>query len=216
MTRVRVESFAVSIDGFGAGPDQSLDNPLGVGGMALHEWVLPTRTFQRKVLGQEGGTTGIDDDFAARGFDNVGAWILGRNMFGPVRGPWPDLDWKGWWGDEPPYHVPVFVLTHHPRPPLQMKGGTVFHFVGDIHDALAQARAAAAGQDVRIGGGPATIRQYLRAGLIDELHIALSPVLLGRGEALFAGLDLPALGYECTAFSASEKAGHLLIQRTGA
>lgn len=216
MTRVRVESFAVSIDGFGAGPDQSLANPLGVGGMALHEWALPTRTFQRRVFGQEGGTTGIDDDFAARGFDNVGAWILGRNMFGPIRGPWPDLDWKGWWGDEPPYHVPVFVLTHHPRPPLQMKGGTVFHFVGDIHDALDQARAAAGGQDVRIGGGPATIRQYLRAGLIDELHIALSPVLLGRGEPLFAGLDLPALGYECTAFSASEKAGHLLIRRAGA
>lgn len=216
MTRVRVESFAVSIDGFGAGPDQSLDNPLGVGGMALHDWALPTRTFQRRVFGQEGGTTGIDDDFAARGFDNLGAWILGRNMFGPIRGPWPDLDWKGWWGEEPPYHVPVFVLTHHPRPPLQMKGGTVFHFVGDIHDALAQARAAAGGQDVRIGGGPATIRQYLRAGLIDELHIALSPVLLGRGEPLFAGLDLPVLGYECTAFSASEKAGHLLIRRAGA
>lgn len=215
MTRVRVESFAVSIDGFGAGPDQSLDDPLGVGGMALHDWALPTRTFQRRVFGQEGGTTGIDDDFAARGFDNVGAWILGRNMFGPVRGPWPDLDWQGWWGDDPPYHVPVFVLTHHPRPALQMKGGTVFHFVGDIHTALDQARAAAGGQDVRIGGGANTIRQYLLAGLIDALHIALSPVLLGRGEPLFAGLDLPALGYECAAFTASEKAGHLLIRRAG-
>lgn len=215
MSRVRVESFAVSIDGFGAGPDQSLANPLGVGGMALHEWALPTRTFQRKVFGQEGGSTGIDDDFAARGFDNLGAWILGRNMFGPIRGPWPDFDWKGWWGDEPPYHVPVFVLTHHPRPPLQMKGGTVFHFVSDIHDALDQARAAAGGQDVRIGGGPGTIRQYLRAGLIDELHIALAPVLLGRGEPLFAGLDLPALGYQCVSFTPSEKAGHLLIRRTG-
>lgn len=215
MTRVRVESFAVSIDGFGAGPDQSLDNPLGVGGMALHDWALPTRTFQRRVFGQEGGTTGVDDDFAARGFDNVGAWILGRNMFGPIRGPWPDLAWQGWWGDDPPYHVPVFVLTHHPRPPLQMAGGTVFHFVGDLHDALDQARAAAGGQDVRIGGGPATIRQYLREGLIDELHIVVAPVLLGRGEPLFEGLDLPALGYACAAFTPSEKAGHLLIQRAG-
>src|SRR5262245_53896115 len=182
VTRVRVEGFSISLDGYGAGPNQDLTNPLGVGGTALHQWIIATRTFQR-TQGAGGGTTGVDDDFAARGFRNIGAWILGRNMFGPVRGPWPDLTWKGWWGDNPPYHVPVFVLTHHARPPLQMEGDTTFHFVTDgIHAALNRAREAAGGMDVRIGGGASVIRQYLREGLIDELHFAITPVLLGRGE----------------------------------
>ena len=218
MNQVRVESFAISLDGFGAGPDQSLEHPLGVGGTELHQWFFPTRTFQR-MHGAAGadGSTGIDDDFAARGFRNVGAWILGRNMFGPVRGPWPNLDWQGWWGDEPPYHVPVFVLTHHARPPLAMAGGTTFRFVsGGIHEALALAREAAGGQDVRIGGGPATVRQYLREGLIDELHLAIAPVLLGRGEPLLQGLDLRALGYECAGFTPSEKAAHVVLRRSAA
>jgi dihydrofolate reductase len=213
MTRVRVESFTISIDGYGAGPDQDIDNPLGVGGTDLHQWFIPTRTFQR-FHGAGDGTTGVDEDFAARGFRNVGAWILGRNMFGPVRGPWPDMDWKGWWGDNPPYHVPVFVLTHHARPSIQMEGGTTFHFVtGGIHEALDRAREAANGMDVRIGGGPNLIRQYLQEGLIDELHIAISPVLLGRGERLFEGADLRALGYECVEFVGSEKATHVVLRR---
>ena len=177
------------------GPEQSLDNPLGVGGEALHEWVFPTRTFQ-KLYGQESGTTGIDDDYAARGFAGIGAWIMGRNMFGPVRGEWPDANWKGWWGDNPPYHCDVFVLTHHPRDPISMEGGTTFHFVTDgIHAALERAMRAANGRDVRLGGGVGTIRDYLQAGLIDEMHLAVSPVFLGSGENLFAGLDLPKLGY---------------------
>src|SRR5690349_8614545 len=181
MARVRVASFTISLDGYGAGPMQSMDNPLGVGGTELHRWFLPTRTFQQMVLGAQGGTTGIDDEFAASGFENIGAWILGRNMFSPIRGPWPDESWKGWWGDNPPYHVPVFILTHHARAPIQMAGGTTFHFVtGGIREALDRAREAAAGMDVRIGGGPHTIQQYLRQGLIDELHIAIAPVLLGR------------------------------------
>ncbi|MBS0266408.1 MAG: dihydrofolate reductase [Planctomycetes bacterium] len=214
MSRVRVEGFTISLDGFGAGPDQDLNHPLGVGGTELHQWLVPTRTFQQALFGKDEGTTGIDDEFAARGFHNVGAWILGRNMFGPVRGPWPDLNWRGWWGDTPPYHVPVFVLTHHARPPLEMQGNTTFHFVtGGPHEALDRARAAAGDQDVRIGGGPHTIRQYLQAGLIDELHIAISPVLLGRGESLFAGLDLRALGYECVQFIPSAKATHVVLCR---
>lgn len=214
MTKVRVAAFSVSLDGYGAGPDQSLEHPLGVGGTELHEWVYPTRTFQRAVVGKEDGTTGIDDDFAARGFENVGAWILGRNMFGPVRGPWPDESWKGWWGDEPPYHVPVFVLTHHARKPVEMEGGTTFHFVtGGIHEALDRARKAADGKDVRIGGGPNTIQQYLRDGLIDEMHVAVAPVLLGRGEPLFQGLDLRGLGYTCVEHVASEKATHIVLKR---
>src|SRR5690348_3557923 len=181
MTQVRVESFCVSLDGFGAGPEQDLQNPLGVGGKDLPRWFIPTRTFQRAHGGSD-GTTGLDDDFAARGFNNIGAWILGRNMFGPIRGPWGDSDWKGWWGDNPPYHVPVFVLTHHPRPIIEMQGGTTFQFVtGGIHVALDLARKAANGKDVRIGGGVHTVQQYLRARLVDELHIAISPVLLGRG-----------------------------------
>jgi dihydrofolate reductase len=211
--QVRVESFAISLDGYGAGPDQSIDNPLGVGGEDLHRWFIPTRTFQ-SVHGSGNGTTGIDDEFAARGFKNMGAWILGRNMFGPVRGPWPDYNWKGWWGDNPPYHVPVFVLTHHARPPLEMEGDTTFHFVtGGIHEALDRAREAANGKDVRIGGGANVIRQYLREALIDELHIAIAPILLGRGERLFEGVDLRTLGYECVQFAASEKATHVVLRR---
>ena len=213
MTQVRVESFTVSIDGYGAGPNQDINNPLGVGGEDLHQWFIPTRTFQR-THGASDGTTGVDDDFAARGFKNIGAWILGRNMFGPIRGPWPDLNWKGWWGDNPPYHVPVFVLTHHARPPVEMGGNTTFHFVtGGIHEALDLARNAAHGMDVRIGGGSNTVQQYLRAGLIDELHVAISPVLLGRGERLFEGVDLQALGYKCVQHAASEKATHVVLRR---
>lgn len=214
MTLVRVESFTVSLDGYGAGPDQSMDNPLGVGGRDLHQWAIPTRTFQRAVFGADDGATGVDEDFAARGFRNIGAWILGRNMFAPSRGPWEDFDWKGWWGDEPPYHAPTFVLTHHPRPSLEMEGGTTFHFVTDgFESALEKARAAAKGMDIRILGGANTIRQYLRAGLIDEMHYAISPVLLGRGEPLFEGLDLRALGYECVQFVGSEKATHVVLRR---
>jgi dihydrofolate reductase len=212
--KLRVNAFTVSADGFGAGPDQSLEHPLGRGGEQLHEWLLPTRTFQQSVQGRDGGTTGIDDDFAARSFENLGAWIMGRNMFGPVRGPWPDDAWKGWWGANPPYHVPVFVLTHHPRPPLEMAGGTVFHFVTEgMEAALDRARAVAQGKDVRIGGGAATIRQYLRAGLLDEMHLAISPIFLGQGASLFEGIDLPALGYEVKNHVATGAAMHLVIER---
>ncbi|MBI2746251.1 MAG: dihydrofolate reductase [Burkholderiales bacterium] len=215
MTRVRVEGFTISLDGYGAGPDQDLNHPLGIGGTDLHQWLFPTRTLQRALFGKD-GTTGVDDDFVARGFQNVGAWILGRNMFGPVRGAWPDNNWKGWWGDSPPYHVPTFILTHHARESIVMEGGTTFHFVtGGIHEALDRAREAAQGKDVRIGGGAHTIQQYLRAGLIDELHIAISPVLLGGGERLFEGLDMRAQGYECVQFVASEKATHVVLRRQG-
>ena len=215
MTRVRVEGFTVSLDGYGAGPDQDINNPLGLGGTELHQWLIPTRTVQRALFGKDDGTTGVDDEFAARGFQNVGAWILGRNMFGPIRGDWPDNHWKGWWGDNPPYHVPVFVLTHHARPPMAMEGGTTFHFItGGIREALDRAQEAAAGMDVRIGGGAATIRQYLREDLIDELHIAISPVLLGRGESLYEGINLRALGYECAEFVASEQATHVVLRRS--
>jgi dihydrofolate reductase len=216
MARLRVESFSVSADGFAAGPNQSLQDPLGQGGPALHTWAFETRTFQSKVFGSDGGVTGIDDDFAKRGFDNIGAWILGRNMFGPVRGPWLDDSWKGWWGDNPVYQVPVFVLSHHARAPLVMQGGTTFHFVtAGIQAAFDQAMEAAGGKDVRVGGGAHTLRQYLRAQLIDEMHLALSPVLLGQGEALFAGLDLPALGYARTQWAAGEHATHLVLTRGG-
>jgi dihydrofolate reductase len=213
MSKVRVESFAISLDGYGAGPDQTVKEPLGVGGEQLHDWFIPTDTFQRVQAGR-GGTTGIDDHFASRGFRNIGAWILGRNMFGPIRGPWPDDEWKGWWGTNPPYKVPVFVLTHHARQPLEMEGGTTFHFVtGGIHEALDRAREAAGDKDIRIGGGASVIRQYLQESLIDELHVAISPILLGRGEPLFTGVDLRALGYECTEFRASDKATHVIIRR---
>lgn len=215
MSKLRVQSFSISLDGFGAGPRQDLANPLGVGGMELHGWAFATRTF-RQMHGSEGGTTGIDDDFAARGFNNIGAWILGRNMFGPVRGRWPDSLWKGWWGDDPPYHCPVFVLSHYPREPLPMSGGTTFHFVTDgIHDALQRAADAAGGKDVRLGGGVATIRQYLRVGLVDELHLAISPVLLGSGEHLLAGLDLPKLGYQCTEHVPTKNATHVVLTKPG-
>ncbi len=216
MTRLRVASYSISLDGYGAGPDQSLATPLGVGGESLHGWMTGTRTFHR-LVGKAGGSTGVDDDFTARGFENIGAWILGRNMFGPVRGPWPDGSWKGWWGETPPYHVPVFVLTHHERDPVEMKGGTVFHFVtGGIGEARERALAAAAGKDVRVGGGASTIRQYLEARLLDELHIAVSPVLLGRGEPLWAGLDLPTLGYGVRETVATEAATHVILSRTAA
>jgi len=217
VARVRVASFTISLDGYGAGPNQAIDQPLGVGGTDLHQWLFPTRTLRRTLFGKEGGTTGLDDDFAARGFRDVGAWILGRNMFGPVRGPWPDMDWKGWWGDEPPYHVPVFVVTHHARPPLEMAGDTTFHFVtGGIREALDRAREAAGDLDVRIGGGANTIQQYLRAGLVDELHIAIAPVLLGGGERLFEAVDARASGLECVQFTASERATHVVLRRRDA
>lgn len=213
MSVVRVSSYAVSVDGFGAGPDQSLQNPLGVGGEDLHEWFFPTDTFQ-KMYGKGHGESGVDEDFARRGMEGIGAWILGRNMFAHSRGPWTDDGWKGWWGEEPPYHCPVFVLTHHPRPPLEMKGGTVFHFVTEgIEAVLERAREAAGDLDIRIGGGAATIRQYLQAGLIDQMHVAVSPVLLGRGEPLWFGLDLPALGYGVKSCTYGERAAHLLIGR---
>jgi dihydrofolate reductase len=213
MSKVRVQSFAISIDGYGAGRDQDLQNPLGVAGPELMEWFFHTRVW-RKMHSQDGGETGIDNGIAAQGFAGVGAWILGRNMFGPVRGPWPDGNWKGWWGDEPPYHVPVFVLTHHARAPLKMAGGTEFHFVTEgIHAALSQAKVAAGGRDVRVGGGVATIRQYLRAGLIDEMHLAMRPVLLGGGEHLLRDLDLRALGYECAHHVAGERASHVFLRK---
>lgn len=213
MSKLVVRAFSISLDGFGAGARQSLENPLGVGGKALHGWAWETRTF-RRMFGQDGGSTGVDEGFAARSFENIGAWILGRNMFGPIRGPWPDEDWKGWWGPNPPYHVPVFVLTHHRRESLTMEGGTTFHFVTDgIQAALERARSAANGKDVRIGGGVATIQQYLRARLIDELHIAISPALLGSGESLFSGVDMVDLGYRCAEHVATEKATHVVIRR---
>ena len=213
MSKLRVLGFSLSLDGFGAGPGQSLEHPLGVRGEALMQWLFPTQAFLR-MHGGDDGETGIDNDFAERGFDNIGAWILGRNMFGPVRGPWPDASWRGWWGEEPPYRVPAFVLTHHARAPLEMAGGTTFHFVtGGIHEALERAKDAAGGRDVRLGGGVATVREYLRQGLVDDLHLAQSPLLLGRGEALFAGLDLDALGYECTRVQAGERATHLFLRK---
>jgi len=211
--KLRVHCFALSVDGYGAGPNQDRDHPLGRGGIALHEWVFATRTFQR-LIGKDGGATGIDDDFASRGFENIGAWILGRNMFGPIRGRWPDEAWKGWWGETPPYHTPVFVLTHYAREPIVMNGGTTFHFVTDgIHAALERAADAAKGQDIRLGGGVATVRQYLRAGLIDEMHIAISPILLGSGEHLFHDIDAPSLGYQCIEHVASQGISHLILGR---
>jgi dihydrofolate reductase len=211
--KLRVQSFTTSLDGYGAGPDQSLANPLGTGGMALHEWAFATRTF-RQMFGQDGGTTGVDDDFAKRGFANIGAWIMGRNMFGPIRGPWPDDAWKGWWGETPPYHTPVFVLTNHPRAAIAMNGGTTFHFVTDgIDAALKRATEAAGERDIRLGGGVDAIRQYLRAGLIDEIHLAVSPVLLGRGEHLLGDIDAAKLGYRCTEHVPTASATHVVLTK---
>jgi len=217
VSKLVVRSFSVSLDGFGAGPDQDLENPLGVGGPELFEWFFRSRTWNRMHGQGEGGETGADDDRAAQGFDGIGAWILGRNMFGPVRGPWPDESWKGWWGEEPPYHVPVFVLTHHARASIPMKGGTEFHFVtGGIREALGRAKEAAGGRDVRLGGGVATIRQYVEAGLVDELHLVVSPVVLGRGEKLFDGLDWRALGYTCVEHTPGVRAAaHVVLRKTG-
>ncbi|MFN2570763.1 MAG: dihydrofolate reductase family protein [Gemmatimonadales bacterium] len=221
MSRLRVNAFGISIDGYGAGPDQDLANPMGVGGMALHQWVLGTRTFQKmaadfaeSLIAGQVGRDGVDDDFAARGFENLGAWIMGRNMFGPLRGRWSDDSWRGWWGKNPPYHVPVFVLTHHARAPITMEGGTTFYFVTDgIDVALERAKDVAKGKDVRLGGGVATIRQYLTAGLIDEIHLVISPVLLGRGEQLLAGIDTVSLGYKCTEHAASDHAAHVVLTK---
>jgi dihydrofolate reductase len=213
MSKVRVNSFSISLDGYGAGPRQDAENPLGVGGPDLFEWFFATRTW-RQMHGKEGGSVGADNDWASRGMENVGAWILGRNMFGPIRGPWPDEAWKGWWGDTPPYHVPVFVLTHHARNAIVMNGSTTFHFVMDgIDAALERAKHVAGDKDVRIGGGAATIRQYLEASLIDELHLAVRPILLGSGENLFAGIDMPALGYQCTEHVSTELATHVVLSR---
>jgi len=219
MSKVRVNCFSISIDGYGAGPDQKLANPLGVGGEALHAWIVGTKTFQRmhsvgSAPGDEAGRGGVDDDLAARSMVNLGAWIMGRNMFGPSRGSWPDDDWKGWWGKSPPYHVPVFVLTHHARPPITMEGGTTFHFVTDgIHAALARAKEAARGRDIRIGGGTATVRQYLSARLIDEIHLAITPTLLGRGENLLGGIHTVSLGYKCTEHAVSEHTMHVVLMK---
>ena len=214
MSKLRVQSFAVSIDGYSAGPNQDIDNPLGVRGPELFEWYFSTRNW-RAMHHLEGGESGVDNEIAEQGMKGLGAWILGRNMFGPVRGPWPDESWKGWWGEDPPYHVPTFVLTHHPRAPLPMKGGTEFRFVTEgIHAALEQAKAAAGGKDIRVGGGVSTIRQYLQARLIDELHLAIAPRLLGRGENLLSGIDLPALGYECVKHIPGERAAaHVIIRK---
>jgi dihydrofolate reductase len=214
MSKLRVQNFSVSLDGYGAGSDQDLQNPLGLRGFGLMDWFFATRTF-KQMHGQDAGETGVDNDIAAQGFANVGAWILGRNMFGPVRGAWPDESWRGWWGDNPPYHVPVFVLSHYTRAPLKMEGGTEFHFVtGGIHAALEQAKSAADGRDIRVGGGVATIRQYLNAGLIDELHLAVSPFLLGAGEHLWQDLNMHALGYECVQQVSGERANHVFLRKS--
>ena len=219
MSKLKVLCYSVSIDGFGAGPSQSMDNPMGIGGMSIHGWVLPTKTFQ--VMhgemfggGETEGATGVDDDFAAKGFENIGAWILGRNMFGPMRGPWEDHSWKGWWGDNPPYHTPVYILTHHARPSIEMEGGTTFHFITDgIEAALKMAKANANGKDIRLGGGANTVRQYLSSRLVDEMHIALSPTLLGAGESLLQDINLVELGYECVEYVPSEKAAHFVFKQ---
>ncbi len=213
MTLLRVHGFSISLDGFGAGLGQDRANPLGVGGMAIHQWIFPTRAFHQ-MTGRDGGTTGIDDDFFARGFENIGASILGRNMFSPTRGDWTDDTWKGWWGANPPFHTPVFILTHHPRPSIEMEGGTTFHFVTEgIHVALERATVAAKGLDVRLSGGVATVRQYLSARLVDTMHLAISPVLLGSGEHLFTGIDLVKLGYQCERHVATPSATHMIIAK---
>src|SRR3954466_7796386 len=212
MSKVRVAGFAVSLDGYGAGPEQSLNDPLGKRGTELHQWFFGTKTF-RAMFGKEGGSDGADESYAHRSMDGFGAFIVGRNMFGPIRGEWPDENWKGWWGNNPPYHAPTFILTHYPRAPIVMEGGTTFHFVSGIEQALTQAKAAAGPKDIKIGGGVSTVRQYLQAGLVDEIHFAISPVVLGRGEAMFAGIDLPSLGFRVAAHEASEKATHVVLKK---
>lgn len=213
MGKIKVAAFSVSLDGFGAGPAQSMENPLGAGGEDLHTWIVTTKMFQQ-MGGKEGGTEGMDNEIADKSMDNIGAWIMGRNMFGPVRGPWPDDEWKGWWGENPPYHVPVFVLTHHPRAPLEMKGGTTFHFITDgIRSALETAKKVAGGKDIRIGGGVSTIRQFLQTGYIDEMQLTFSPVFLGSGEHLFSGMDLPALGFNQIEKINGEKALHVILRK---
>ncbi len=215
MPKLRVHNFAISLDGYGAGPNQDLNQPLGIGGEALHDWFVTTQTFQRQT-GKDGGATGIDNDFAARGFKNIGAWIMGRNMFGPVRGPWPDDSWRGWWGDNPPYHGPVFVLTNYPKASVVMDGGTTFHFVTEgIHAALERATEAADGQDIQLMGGASTIRQYLSAGLIDEMHFAIAPILQGSGEHLLGGIDTLKLGYRCTEHVTTAGATHVVLSKSG-
>ena len=215
MAKIRVAGFSLSIDGFGAGPEQSLENPLGKRGMELHQWLLGTKTFHA-MIGKSGGSEGVDEHYAHRSMDGFGAFILGRNMFGPIRGDWPDMSWKGWWGDDPPYHAPTFILTHYPREPLVMEGGTTFHFVtGGIEAALGQARAEAGGKDIKIGGGVSTVRHYLQAGLVDEIHFAIAPVLLGQGESMFRGIDLHALGFHVVEQAASEHATHIVLSRSG-
>ena len=214
MSKVRVAGFGISLDGFGAGIEQSLDHPLGKRGPEIFQWFFPTRTFCAMV-GKEGGSTGLDDAYARRSMENFGAFILGRNMFGPVRGPWPDDSWKGWWGPNPPFHAPTFVLTHHPREPIVMEGGTTFHFVtSGIEEALGLAKQAAGDKDVKIGGGVSTVRQYLQAGFVDSVHLAVAPVLLGQGEALLTGLDLPAMGFSVTNHEATEQATHVTLTRS--
>jgi dihydrofolate reductase len=214
MSKLKVLCFSISIDGYGAGPNQSLENPMGVGGMGLHQWVFPTQSFQDMHGEKNGGTTGVDNDFAARGFENIGSWILGRNMFGPIRGEWKDDEWKGWWGTNPPYHCDVFVLTNHARSPIKMEGGTTFYFVTDgIHSALKQAIESAKGKDIRLGGGVETVRQYLKEKLIDEMHFAISPIVLGKGENIFSGIDLPSLGYEVTEHKSTDAATHIVITK---
>jgi dihydrofolate reductase len=211
LQKLRVANFSISIDGFGAGPNQDINNPLGIGGINLHQWFFPTDVFQKMHDGKQ-GKTGTDNDYAARGFENVGAWIMGRNMFGPIRGNWPDEDWKGWWGKNPPYHCPVYVLTNHARKSINMEGGTIFHFVTDgIETALERAKKSANGKDVLVGGGVSTIRQYLTARLIDEMHIAVSPIILGSGEGLFDQIDLIELGYKCVENTQTEKAMHVIL-----
>lgn len=213
MSKVKVAAFAVSLDGFGAGPNQSLENPLGVRGTELHKWFFKTKVFQ-KIHGGGGGVEGVDNAFGERSFENIGAWIMGRNMFGPIRGPWPDNEWRGWWGENPPYHTPVYVLTHHKRDPLEMEGGTIFNFITDgIESALKKAKEAAKGKDVRIGGGVQVIREYLKAGLIDELHLVYSPVLLGSGENLFSGIDMSELGFSVLEKADTPDATHVVLSR---
>jgi dihydrofolate reductase len=232
MSKVKVAVFSISIDGFGAGPRQDAQNPLGVRGTELHDWFFHTEVFKKtqdpeafkkigpeffeRTQGQSRGTTGIDNDMAALTFENVGAWIMGRNTFGPVRGAWKDDSWNGWWGDNPPFHTPVFVLTHHARAPVAMEGGNTFYFVTDgLESALRKAKEAAKGKDVRVGGGVSVLRQYLVAGQIDEMHLAVAPVLLGEGEHLFSGINLAQLGYAPFRTVCGENATHVFIKKRG-